>query len=339
MEDQHNRNLQSQISELMAQCIVSFRKSCSDGNSYYRCVGNAYLEHCIRTGTLNEFYCKIHDGSDFFGSQDQLQHEVKFQVLLQLYKLCAKSDQIEQMRGMQSLAQERQFDLLLIRLMRCIACNGLQQLKNHPDIEPYLMDDQLRQLIVLVNKLDNEASGIIFRIMAIVLKVRIVHHEFIPEESKMNITVFRPLEIVPPQCAIHLLYRRGNYEILNTSTEMAADAYNYEQSSFGPHRFAEPPLQPIQLPVVVEQTQEIAEPLDHPTDGRLFRCALYTSLCSFNCFTKKADRYSIQGLLSYQHGCQRFVILSNSTIFLAGGQVSSNSIAQCYEINIATWKC
>ena len=102
-EFRHSVSTHAQIDDIKSKGIASWRSSRGDGNCYYRAVANAYLEYCIRTGILTEFYLKIHNGENFFAFANQHPNQqLTANFLTDLYKLCNRQDpnRIEQMRDM-----------------------------------------------------------------------------------------------------------------------------------------------------------------------------------------------------------------------------------------------
>ena len=59
---------------------------------------------------------------------------------------------------------------------------------------PYLLDDEFTRLYRLVNTMGEEAEGLIFRIVAIVLNVQIKHYVFYSNSTQVGVEEFCPFD-------------------------------------------------------------------------------------------------------------------------------------------------
>ena len=89
-----------------------------------------------------------------------------------------------------------------------------------------------------------EAEGLIFRIVAIVLNVQIKHYVFYSNSTQVGVEEFCPFDQLPPECSIQILIRPGHYDMIYSYQENWTDNYDYEKSSFGDFKFAVPPAAP-----------------------------------------------------------------------------------------------
>jgi len=89
---------------------------------------------------------------------------------------------------------------------------------------------------------------------------------------------------------------------------------------------------------VEEEPDDFFEASDQGNFGILFRMQKRI-LCWFSKFTKQVSFYKIRELPCYMEGAERFVWLSDSLIFIAGGLVKKTSLSDWFEVSIISFNC
>jgi hypothetical protein len=97
--------------------------------------------------------------------------------------IAAIPDKREQMRVFAILQQDQEFDKNCVRTIRTIGGTGLWALKKTPGFAEFLCHGEFERLFQLVNKMEEYAEGIIFGVMAEILQIRIVHHQWSEDGS------------------------------------------------------------------------------------------------------------------------------------------------------------
>jgi hypothetical protein len=64
----------------------------------------------------------------------------------------------------------------MIHLLRSYLLFGFNALQNHPEISVFMFPGEFERYCGLVAEMGKEAEGLMFRVMAEVLNVQIVHH-------------------------------------------------------------------------------------------------------------------------------------------------------------------
>lgn len=208
-----------------------WRKARGDGNCYYRSVAIGYLEHLCRNTTPNDhfaaFYMKLYHQSEIILTEELSSYFKDFpRMLKRLY------DDKRAGRGLESLQnylQDPGFDLGAVATLRGLALYTFTQLLSVPDFSAFLTEGQDRSLYTEIATMGRDAEGLIFRVMANALDIKIVHillsaatcreESFVPENKGCKVV-------------LHVLLKPGHYDALYPIAVQQLDQYEYEKNAF-----------------------------------------------------------------------------------------------------------
>ena len=209
-----------------------WRKARGDGNCYYRSVAIGYLEYLSRNSTpltlFANFYMKVYDQREVVIPDELAGYYREF--LSPFKKLYSQKKAGQGLQGLQECLQDPHFDLGSVAVFRCLALYAFNQLKDHPDYSPFLIEgtgDAISADIVTMGK---EAEGLVFQAMAIALDAKIVHITLSSASSCRDDT-FQPLT-PGEKVVLHLLLRPGHYDVLYPMAVQMLDQYSYTSNSF-----------------------------------------------------------------------------------------------------------
>jgi ubiquitin thioesterase protein OTUB1 len=209
-----------------------WRKARGDGNCYYRSVAIGYLEYLCRNSTplslFYHFYMKIFEQREVEIPDELAGYYREF--LSPFKKLYSQKKAGQSLEGLQDCLQNPHFDLGVVAVFRCLALYTFNQLKNHPDFAPFLIEGTGDAISADIARMGNDAEGLVFQAMANALDAKIVHITLSSASSCRDDT-FQPL--TPGQkVVLHLLLRPGHYDVLYPTAVQKLDQYSYSTNSF-----------------------------------------------------------------------------------------------------------
>jgi hypothetical protein len=145
-------------------------------------------------------------------------------------KLYSQKKTGQSLEGLQDCLQNPHFDLGVVAVFRCLALYTFNQLKNHPDFAPFLIEGTGDAISADIARMGSDAEGLVFQAMANALDAKIVHITLSSASSCRDDT-FQPL--TPGQkVVLHLLLRPGHYDVLYPIAVQKLDQYSYSTNSF-----------------------------------------------------------------------------------------------------------
>ena len=231
----HKPSFHLQVDSLKAN-YSSWRKSRGDGNCYYRAVGFSYLEHLCRAGVslraLKEFYLQLYLQTGYFALK-------RFEDGFDKYFICVliRLRELAEVKEVMGSAvehleyiylQDRDFDLSMISILKLGASNYLQD--NQPAFQ-HFTTRPITQLITEILAEGLESEGIVFKVMANLLDLVIVHVMLTDTGDRVYTEEFVP-ENRGEKPVVTLLLRPGHYDVMYTLQADIVDKYNFMDGAY-----------------------------------------------------------------------------------------------------------